>query len=219
MGDGETDVAGMVLGAIAVGLGNSIGIRACMLRHKEVRMRTDNIASSRSGDGAESSDENEVIKWASHVYSVTVVVPLYCRYVHYRGKYPHYSDNRHYSAHCYYWLSPYVLCDFKGTIAGNRHYSTGAIRGPLLELKTGGVSKTYDYCNIGHATDQGPEMRIWYVGCVEVFVRPADDACTPTLYTNLPSTRTPVPRQRCQETAGLGAVSPTFRRYHTKPEL
>ena len=62
MGDGETDVAGMVLGAIAVGLGNSIGIRACMLRHKEVRMRTDNIASSRSGDGAESSDENEVIK-------------------------------------------------------------------------------------------------------------------------------------------------------------
>lgn len=67
MGDGKTDVAGMVLGAIAIGLGNSVGIRACMLRHKEVRTRNDNVAGSRAGDSAESSDENEVIERASHV--------------------------------------------------------------------------------------------------------------------------------------------------------
>lgn len=56
MGDGETDVAGMVLGAIAIGLGNSVGIRACMLRLKEARTR------NRAGDGAESTDESEVLQ-------------------------------------------------------------------------------------------------------------------------------------------------------------
>ena len=60
----------------------------------------------------------------------TVVVPLKCRYVHYRGKYWHYSGNREYSANCHDLLFPSVPSDFTGTIAGNRHYSTSTIEGP-----------------------------------------------------------------------------------------
>ena len=50
--------------------------------------------------------------------------------VHYRGKYRHYSGNRHYSAHCDCWRFPFVPSDFTGTIAGSRHYSIGATGGP-----------------------------------------------------------------------------------------
>lgn len=35
----EEDVAGKILGAVAIGLGNTIGIRACMLREGETRLR------------------------------------------------------------------------------------------------------------------------------------------------------------------------------------
>ena len=45
-----------------------------------------------------------------------VVVPLQCRYVHYRGKYRHYSGNRHYSAYCHSWLFP-------SGVQFHRHYS------------------------------------------------------------------------------------------------
>ena len=38
----------------------------------------------------------------------------------------------HYSAYCHYWLLSSVPSDFTGNILGNRHYSTGAIEGPLL---------------------------------------------------------------------------------------
>ena len=51
-----------------------------------------------------------------------------------RRKYEHCSENRHYSAyrHCSLFLS--VPNDSTCTIAGNRHYSTGAIEGPLLRV-------------------------------------------------------------------------------------
>ena len=42
------------------------------------------------------------------------------------------SGNRHYSACCHCWLLPSLPSDFTGTIAGNRHYSTGTTEGPLL---------------------------------------------------------------------------------------
>ena len=32
----------------------------------------------------------------------------------------------------HFCIFPYVPCDFTGTIAGNRHYSTSTIEGPLL---------------------------------------------------------------------------------------
>ena len=59
--------------------------------------------------------------------------------MHYRGKYRHYGGNRHYSAYCQYWLFPSVRSDFTGTVAGNRHYSTGTIQGSLLHLTSEGV--------------------------------------------------------------------------------
>ena len=53
----------------------------------------------------------------------SLVVPLLCRCLHYRGKYLHYSGNRHYSARCHHVLVvPSVPSDFTGTAAGNRHY-------------------------------------------------------------------------------------------------
>ena len=63
-----------------------------------------------------------------------VAVPLLRRYMHYRGKYRHYIDNRHYSAYGHYWLFPYVPRDLTGVVAVNRHYSIGAIEGPLLHM-------------------------------------------------------------------------------------
>ena len=47
-------------------------------------------------------------------------------------KHRHYSGNRHYSAYYHCSLFPSVPSDFAGTIAGNRHYSTGTTAGPLL---------------------------------------------------------------------------------------
>ena len=60
-------------------------------------------------------------------------------------KYQHYSGNRHYSEYCHYWLSPAVPRDFTGTIAGNRHYSTGTIEGNILYVHTSGQSKNKQY--------------------------------------------------------------------------
>lgn len=62
MGDDDDDVAGKVLGAISMGLGNTIGIRACMLRPKEASTRNPRLKSSspRAADGVESSAEDEV---------------------------------------------------------------------------------------------------------------------------------------------------------------
>ena len=59
------------------------------------------------------------------------MVPLKCRYVHYKEKYRHYSGNRHYSTYCHYWLFPSVPRDFAGNIVGNRHNSIGTLKGPL----------------------------------------------------------------------------------------
>ena len=50
----EEGVVGKVLGAIAIGLGHSVGIRACMLRRKEPR------ASPKLRSGSQSSREDEV---------------------------------------------------------------------------------------------------------------------------------------------------------------
>ena len=47
-------------------------------------------------------------------------------------KYGHCTGNRHYSAYNHYWLFPSVPSNFTDTIAGNRHYSSGIIEGPLL---------------------------------------------------------------------------------------
>ena len=44
------------------------------------------------------------------------------------------SSSRHYSAYSYYWLFPLVPSDLTGTVARNRHYSTGTIEKPLLLL-------------------------------------------------------------------------------------
>ena len=41
------------------------------------------------------------------------------------------SGNRHYSAYCHCWLSPYVPSEFNRAVAGNRHYSAGTTEGPL----------------------------------------------------------------------------------------
>ena len=62
----------------------------------------------------------------------TLVVPLWCRYVPVEtsgtikatGTTPHTATLVN--------LMQYVPSDFTGTIACNRHYSTGAIEGPLL---------------------------------------------------------------------------------------
>ena len=43
------------------------------------------------------------------------------------GKNRHYSGNRHYSAYYHYRLFPMGPNNFTGTIAGDRHYSTGTI--------------------------------------------------------------------------------------------
>ena len=47
-------------------------------------------------------------------------------------KYRHHTGNRHYSAYRHHWLFPSVPRDCTDTIAGNRHYPTGTIEGPLL---------------------------------------------------------------------------------------
>ena len=52
-------------------------------------------------------------------------------------KYRQYSDNRHYSAYCHYWLFLSVPSDITGSIADNRHYPTGAIGGSLLCVTNG----------------------------------------------------------------------------------
>ena len=52
------------------------------------------------------------------------------------GKKRHYSGNRHCSSYCHSSLFPSVPRDFTGTISGNRHYSTGTIEGPQLQLAT-----------------------------------------------------------------------------------
>ena len=65
-----------------------------------------------------------------------------------RREYPHYSGNRHYSACCHYWLFLPMPSDFTGTIAGNRHYSTGTIEEPLL-CKFGDVALTSQHENQG----------------------------------------------------------------------
>ena len=57
-------------------------------------------------------------------------IPLVCV----RRKCWHYSGNRHCYANYNYWLFPSVPSGFTGTIAGNRHYSTGTIEGPPLHL-------------------------------------------------------------------------------------
>ena len=49
--------------------------------------------------------------------------------MHYRVKYRHCSGNRHYSAYCRCCLLPSVPSNCTGIIAGNRHYSSGAIEG------------------------------------------------------------------------------------------
>ena len=46
-------------------------------------------------------------------------------------KYRRYYGNLNYSAYCHYSLLPSVPSDFTGTIAGNQHYSTRTIEGPL----------------------------------------------------------------------------------------
>ncbi|CAN0287596.1 unnamed protein product, partial [Scytosiphon promiscuus] len=63
-----------ILGAISVGLGNTMGIRACMLRHKEPRLRGATVKKSRKagdksweGDGGESSGEDELEHPESHL--------------------------------------------------------------------------------------------------------------------------------------------------------
>lgn len=65
--DEDDDVTGKVVGAIAIGLGKSVGIRVCLLRHTESRTiaRGSITALTRQGssEGAESSGEDEV----SHV--------------------------------------------------------------------------------------------------------------------------------------------------------
>lgn len=57
----EEDVAGKVLGAVAIGLGNTVGIRACMLREGETRLRMHGKSSSpRQRSDTHSSGEDEV---------------------------------------------------------------------------------------------------------------------------------------------------------------
>lgn len=67
--DEEDDVTGKVVGAIAIGLGKTVGIRVCLLRHTESRTiaRGSITALTRqdSSEGAESSGEDEV----SHVHT------------------------------------------------------------------------------------------------------------------------------------------------------
>ena len=53
-------------------------------------------------------------------------------------KYRHYSGIRSYSVCYHYSLFPSVPSDFTGTIAGNRHCSTGVIEGPLPYRRSGG---------------------------------------------------------------------------------
>ena len=50
----------------------------------------------------------------------------------YKPETQHCSDNRHYSLHRHYWLFTPAPNNFKGTIAGNRHYTTGTVEKPLL---------------------------------------------------------------------------------------
>ena len=59
------------------------------------------------------------------------MVPLWCPYVHYRGKYRPYNGNQHYAKYGHWRLFPVVPSDFTGITAGNRHYSTGATEGTL----------------------------------------------------------------------------------------
>ena len=54
--------------------------------------------------------------------------------MHYRGKHRHYSGSWHCSAYGHFWLFLSVPSDSTGTIAGNRHYSSGTIEGPPLYL-------------------------------------------------------------------------------------
>lgn len=57
----EEDVAGKILGAVAIGLGNAIGIRACMLREGETRLRMHGKnAGPRQRSDTHSSGEDEV---------------------------------------------------------------------------------------------------------------------------------------------------------------
>ena len=84
-------------------------------------------------------------RWCTHISQLlvqstrymVVLIPLWCRYVHYRGKYRQCcSSDRHYSTYCHYWLLPYVQNDFTGTIEGrpalpSRYYkgtNTGSSR-------------------------------------------------------------------------------------------
>ena len=48
--------------------------------------------------------------------------PVWCRHVHYRGKYRHYLGNRRYSAYCHYRLFPSVPSNCTSITAGNGRY-------------------------------------------------------------------------------------------------
>ncbi|CAM9486187.1 unnamed protein product [Pylaiella littoralis] len=65
-GEDEEDVPMKILGAISIGLGNTMGIRACMLRHKQPRSRGEKNPSWQ-GDGEESSGEDELEHPESHL--------------------------------------------------------------------------------------------------------------------------------------------------------
>ncbi|CAN0273621.1 unnamed protein product [Ectocarpus sp. 12 AP-2014] len=65
----EEDVPMKILGAISIGLGNTMGIRACMLRYKELRPRGDKTAGGMAwhGDEGDSSGEDELEHPESHL--------------------------------------------------------------------------------------------------------------------------------------------------------
>lgn len=63
-------VCDQILGAISLGLGNNMGIRACMLRHKEPRPRVSEKKAGggwHGGDDGESSGEDEVRRRNSYI--------------------------------------------------------------------------------------------------------------------------------------------------------
>ena len=100
---------------------------------------------ARSGGGSREKEGGggDTKRLASNYSSGSSIVPVCVR-----REYPHYSGNRHYSACCHYWLFLPMPCDFTGTIAGNRHYSTGTIEGPLL-CEFGDVALTSQHENQG----------------------------------------------------------------------